>query len=297
MDCDDYLNMDTGKLREFCRLECDFNEGKLINKKSGARIKAIIPVHVFGNPADMEKIMDVAQEFGLKVIEDAAESIGSFYQTGKYKGKKTGSIGHIGCLSFNGNKIITTGGGGMVVTNIPEYAERARYLTTQSKDDPRFYVHNEIGYNYRMTNLQAALGCAQLEQLDGFIKLKRKNYAIYRKHIDRIDGLGLVHEPGYGLSNRWFYSLLIDRKVHGLSLIELMEKLAANKIEARPLWHLNHMQKPHKDCRAYKIEKAGILSERILNIPSSVTLSEDEICYVCKILKKILEERKELTRS
>lgn len=285
MDCDDYLNIDVDKLEEFCQNECDFVNGKLINKRSKARIKAIIPVHVFGNPVNVERIMGISSRFNLKVIEDAAESLGSYYKRGEYKGKMTGSVGYVGCLSFNGNKIITTGGGGMIVTNIEKHYEKAKYLTTQAKDDPRFYIHNEIGYNYRMTNLQAALGCAQLEQITKFLKIKRKNYEIYRKYIDQIDGLTLIGEPEYGFSNFWLYTLVIDKEKYGLSRDELMNKLLVNNIESRPLWLSNHLQKPYAGFQNYKIEKANTISKKILNIPSSITLSNDDIYEVVKILK------------
>ena len=179
MDCDDSLCMDPQKLEEYCEQECIFSDGKLLDKKSGRRIKAMIVVHVFGNMADMERILAVARKYHLLLIEDATEAIGTFYTEGKLKGQYAGTIGDIGIYSFNGNKIITTGGGGMIVSDNQEYMEHAKHLTTQAKSDELYYIHDEIGYNYRMTNLQAALGLAQLEQLEEFIRIKEKNYVNY----------------------------------------------------------------------------------------------------------------------
>ena len=188
MDCDDYLNMDAEKTVEFLRKECRLRGGRLYNRKSEKRLSAILPVHVFGNPVDIEPLMAIAARYGLKVIEDATESLGSRYIKGRYKGRMSGAVGDIGCLSFNGNKIITTGGGGMLVTNNKKTAGIARYLTTQAKDDPVKYIHNSLGYNYRLSNIQAALGLAQLEMIDEFIGIKRANLASYDRHIRGIKG-------------------------------------------------------------------------------------------------------------
>ena len=170
IDCDDSLCMDPIKLEKFCDEECNFIDGILVNKKSNKKIKALVVVHVFGNMADMEKIMDIAKKYNLKVLEDATEALGTYYTEGKYKGKYAGTIGNIGVLSFNANKIITTGGGGMVVGDNEELVEKVRFLSSQAKKDPLYFIHDEIGYNYRMLNLQAALGTSQIDQLENFIK-------------------------------------------------------------------------------------------------------------------------------
>ena len=155
IDCDDSFCIDPVKVRKFCEEECEFCDGRLIYKDNGAQVKAIVVVHVFGNLADMEAIMDIAEKYNLKVIEDSTEALGSYFTSGKYKGKFAGTIGDFGAYSFNGNKIITTGGGGAVTSNKPENVDHIKYLSTQAKDDPHYYIHNEVGYNYRMTNLQA----------------------------------------------------------------------------------------------------------------------------------------------
>jgi len=192
MDCDDSLTMDANKLKMFCEEECEFIGGKLINKLNRKHIKAIIVVHVFGNSVNIERIMDIAQKYNLKVIEDATEALGTKFISGKYIGKYAGTIGDFGVYSFNGNKIITTGGGGMIVSNHPELLAKGKYLSTQAKDDELYYIHDEIGYNYRMTNLQAALGVAQLEQLDKFIEIKKKNYELYNNGLKNTKGLTML---------------------------------------------------------------------------------------------------------
>lgn len=270
MDCDDHLNLDVEKAGQFLKAE-----GR------GKKVKAVIPVHIFGHPVDMEPLMRLAEKYGLKVIEDATESLGS-----KYQGKKTGAIGDLGCLSFNGNKIITTGGAGMILTNDKETAAKAKYLTTQAKDDAMQYVHHEIGYNYRLTNVAAALGVAQMEQIERFIEIKRKNYARYREELSSIPGLKLIDEPAYAFSNYWFYSLVVDPKAYGKSNLELMKEMAAEEIQARPIWQLNHKQKPYRDCRTYRIEKAEAYHQQVLNLPCSISLTEDDIDKVVGVIKE-----------
>ncbi len=286
MDCDDYLNMDAEKTADYIKKECRFRNGRLYDRRTKNRIRAILPVHVFGNPVDIEPLMDLAEEYDLKVIEDAAESLGSYYKAGRYKGKETGAIGDAGCLSFNGNKIITSGGGGMVVTDDRLLADKIRRLTTQAKDDPVRYIHNTVGYNYRLSNIQAALGLAQLERLDAFIRIKRRNFKLYDGYISNIDGLGLLKEPPYGFSNMWFYSLIVEKRRYGMDNMGLMRALAKEGIGSRPVWHLNHRQRPYLKSRSYRIEKAPLFYKKALNIPCGVELSEKEIKRVIKVIKK-----------
>ena len=276
MDCDDSLCIDTKKLLQFCEEECNFIDNKLINKKTNKHIKAIIVVHIFGNMSNMEEIMDIANKYNLKVIEDATESLGTFYTKDKYKGKYAGTIGDIGVYSFNGNKIITTGGGGMVVCNDEDLAKKIKYLSTQSKDDEIYFIHNEIGYNYRMTNLQAAVGLAQLEKLEEFITIKNNNYRLYKHNC--IDLLGFNEKCRV---NYWFYSYFTDKRDI------LIEELKKFKIQTRPIWKLIHTLKPYINCQSYKIEKANYYYEKILNLPCSSNLSSEDILYVCEKIKQI----------
>jgi aminotransferase in exopolysaccharide biosynthesis len=285
MDCDEFFNLNVQKTTQFIKDETEFKNGFSINKRSGKIIKAIIPVHMYGNAVDLEILLPLCIERNIKIVEDATESLGTFYLKGVFKDRFTGTVGDLGCYSFNGNKMITTGGGGMIVTDNVEYAKKAKYLTTQAKDDEVRYIHNEIGYNYRLTNIQAALGVAQLEQLPHYLKIKHGNYNLYKKGIDEIQGLHLAEIPAYASSNHWMYQLLIDKRVYGKNKEELMQYLFENKIQSRPIWYLNHLQKPYKDCQTYKIEKADKLLEKTLNIPCSVNLKEEDIYRVIEELK------------
>ncbi|GKX65521.1 LegC family aminotransferase [Inconstantimicrobium mannanitabidum] len=286
MDCDDSLTMDTAKLREFCENNCNFNYGKLINKKTGRTIKAVVVVHVFGNLANMSEIMKIAKKYNLKVVEDATEALGSYYTEGPYKGMFAGTIGDFGAYSFNGNKIITTGGGGMLVAKSDEDLNKVKYLSTQAKDDLLYYIHDEVGYNYRMTNLQAALGTAQLEKLEEFIKVKKENYFLYKELLGSIDGVKILDFNENVRSNYWFYSLLLDSTK--LRRDELIKELSKNKIQTRPIWGLIHEQKPYKESETYRIKKALYYHDTVVNIPCSSNLSTEEVCRVAKSIKNIL---------
>lgn len=289
IDCDDSLCMDPLKLEKFCSEECDFREGVLVNKKTNKKIKALVVVHVFGNMADMEKIMDIAKKYNLKVLEDATEALGTYYTEGRYKGKYAGTIGDIGVLSFNANKIITTGGGGMVVGDNEELVEKVRFLSSQAKKDTLYFIHDEIGYNYRMLNLQAALGTSQIDQLESFIETKIKNYNIYKEELEKIEGLEILPFVEGIRANHWFYSLKIDKKKYGIGRDELLQKLVDVGIQTRPIWGLIHQQKPYTVYQNYEIEKALYYYDRILNLPCSSNLTEKE---VYQVIEKIREFRK-----
>ena len=289
IDCDDSLCMDPLKLEKFCSEECDFREGVLVNKKTNKKIRALVIVHIFGNMADMEKIMDIAKKYNLKVLEDATEALGTYYTEGKYKGKYAGTIGDIGVLSFNANKIITTGGGGMVVGDNEELVEKVRFLSSQAKKDTLYFIHDEIGYNYRMLNLQAALGTSQIDQLESFIETKIKNYNIYKEELEKIEGLEILPFEEGIRANHWFYSLKIDKEKYGIGRDELLQKLVDAGIQTRPIWGLIHQQKPYSTCQSYEIEKALYYYDRILNLPCSSNLTEKE---VYQVIEKIREFRK-----
>ena len=286
IDCDDSLCMDPIKLEKFCSEECDFKEGVLVNKKTNKKIRALVVVHVFGNMADMEKIMDIAKKYNLKVLEDATEALGTYYTEGRYKGKYAGTIGDIGVLSFNANKIITTGGGGMVVGDNEELVEKVRFLSSQAKKDTLYFIHDEIGYNYRMLNLQAALGTSQIDQLESFIETKIKNYEIYKEELEKIEGLEILPFVEGIRANHWFYSLKIDKKKYGIGRDELLQKLVDAGIQTRPIWGLIHQQKPYSACQNYKIEKAPYYYDRILNLPCSSNLTEKEVYQVIEKIKE-----------
>ena len=286
IDCNDSLCMDPLKLEKFCSEECDFKEGVLVNKKTNKKIRALVIVHVFGNMADMEKIMDIAKKYNLKVLEDATEALGTYYTEGRYKGKYAGTIGDIGVLSFNANKIITTGGGGMVVGDNEELVEKVRFLSSQAKKDTLYFIHDEIGYNYRMLNLQAALGTSQIDELESFIETKTKNYYLYKEAVNSIGGLQLLTFRKGIRPNYWFYSLVVDEEKYGLNKDELLRKLVSENIQTRPIWGLIHQQKPYQKYEAYQMEKALWYHERVLNIPCSSNLTEEEVEIVISKLKK-----------
>lgn len=284
MDCDDSLCMDPVKLAEFCDSECDFTEDRLVDRKTGRHVKALLVVHVFGNMADMEAICAVARKYNLTLIEDATEAIGTYYTARPLDGKYSGTIGDIGVYSFNGNKIMTTGGGGMVVSNNAKYLAEAKHLTTQAKSDELYYTHDEIGYNYRMTNLQAALGIAQLEQLEDFIGVKERNYNRYMELFDGVKGLRLLPFREGIRSNRWFYSLYVEDGF-ALNRDELIHYLTENKIQSRPIWGLIHEQKPYQGSRCYKISKAQDYHQHVVNIPCSTNLSLEDVERVAECIK------------
>lgn len=289
MDCDDSLCMDPQKLRRFCESECVTENGQLKHKSTGKTVKAVVVVHVFGNMADMESIMDIAQEFHLRVIEDATEALGTQYTNGRYSGKFAGTIGDFGAYSFNGNKIITTGGGGAVTAKDPAEVEHLKYLSTQAKDDPHFYIHNEIGYNYRMTNLQAALGVAQMEELPEFIRRKQENYRLYQQLLQGFPNGTLFSFREGTSSNKWFYSLKLNmEKLQTKKLRDVITMLQECGVQTRAIWGLIHEQLPYQNAIAYEMEKAPYYSRCILNIPSSTQITTEDIRFVVEKVKKIL---------
>ncbi len=285
MDCDDSLCMDPMKLNKFCAEECTFESDKLIDKKTGKHVKAVLAVHVFGNMADMVSIRNIADRYHLKVIEDATEALGTYYTQGDFIGKYAGTIGDVGVYSFNGNKIITTGGGGMIVSDNEEYLRRAKHLTTQAKSDELYYIHDEIGYNYRMTNLQAAMGIAQLEQLEEFIRIKTENYWLYRQGTDNLEGIKLLPVREGIRSNHWFYAL--DCAQYGWKRDELIQYLAEHRIQSRPIWGLIHSQKPYEGARTYQIEKAEQYWSRVVNLPCSTNLGREDVLEVLKCIREM----------
>jgi aminotransferase in exopolysaccharide biosynthesis len=286
MDCDDTLNMDMDKLEEFLENECHFVDGKVINKKTNRVIKAVIVVHVFGNPANIEKLMEIKEKYNLKVIEDAAEALGSYYIEGRYAGKHCGTIGDIGVYSFNANKIITTGGGGMVVSNSKELLDKVAFLSVQAKTDPLYFIHDEVGYNYRMTNIQAAFGVDQIDRLEGFIETKIRNYNLYKEALENIGGLTLLPFRSETRANHWFYSVIVDKEKYGKDRDELLRKLNDNNIQTRPLWGLIHKQKPYFKNQVYKIEKAYYYEKNLINIPCSSNLGEEEVNKIILLLRR-----------
>jgi Predicted pyridoxal phosphate-dependent enzyme apparently involved in regulation of cell wall biogenesis len=245
------------------------------------RTKAIMPVHIYGHPADMDKIMEIANKHNLYVIEDATESLGSLY-----KGKATGTIGHIGCYSFNGNKLITTGAGGMLVTNDENLGERAKYLSTQTKtilDNGAFY-HEEIGYNFRMPNLLAAMGCAQLENIEAYIKIKRKHAKLYNNLLKDVKGITLPIEKEKIRNVYWMYSVIVEDN-YQLTRDELVFKLKEHGIQSRPFFMPIHNMDLYKKYKHKDMSITNELYKNGINLPSSVALRNEEIYTICNLIK------------
>jgi perosamine synthetase len=274
-----YWQLDPTGVVDFLDNGCKWDGKTLRNRQTGRRVKAILPVHILGHPADMDPILEVAAKYSLPVIEDATEGLGA-----RYRGKSIGGLGHAGCFSFNGNKIITTGGGGMLVTNDADWAARARYLTTQAKDDPIEYVHNAVGYNYRLTNVPAAMGCAQMEMLDEFVEAKRQIAKRYEDSLVSLPGIRLPKEADWAFSTFWMYTVLIDEKESRISSRELLRELGARKIQARPLWQPMHRSPAHMIAGSPTCPNSDALHAQALSLPCSVGLSPSAQAKVIEVI-------------
>lgn len=283
MDCDDSLCIDPVKLASFLSEECTYEKEVVINKATGKRIRAIVVVHVFGNLADMPAIMSIAEQYNLKVIEDATEALGTYDENGRF----AGTFADYGAFSFNGNKIMTTGGGGMIVAKDKDGLAHMRYLSTQAKDNPTNFIHGDVGYNYRMTNLQAALGLGQIEQLDTFIKTKIRNFELYKELFQNNKNVRLLPFREGTRSNCWFYALYIEGE---RDIQEIMDTLQEKQIQTRPIWGLIHEQKPYIGTQAYKIASATQYAKHVINIPCSTNLNEDDVRYVAACINTLLAD-------
>lgn len=277
-----FWQLDPQKIDNFIRSGCQWQDGSLRNRGTGRRIKGILPVHILGHPVDMDPILDLARKYDLIVVEDATESLGA-----KYRGEAVGRLGDVACFSFNGNKIITTGGGGMLVTDNKAWSDRALYLATQAKDDPIEYVHNEIGYNYRLSNIQAAMGVAQMEKLDEFIVAKTNIHQRYREGLSGVPGIGFIGEALWAEPVYWLSNILIDADKYGIDRGELMRRLSSMNIQARPLWHPLHSLEPFSACMAVDIEVATRLHRDALSLPSSVGLAPSDQDKVIATIREI----------
>ncbi|MCA9060323.1 MAG: LegC family aminotransferase, partial [Planctomycetaceae bacterium] len=264
----DYWQMDPQLVREFLTKQCHWQHGELRNRVTGRRVSAVMPVHVLGHPVDLDAIAGEARRFELKIVEDAAESLGADYQS-----RPVGTGSDVVCFSFNGNKTITCGGGGMIVTSDQEIASRCRYLTTQAKDDPVEYVHNEVGYNYRMTNVLAAIGLAQLELLDQYVDRRRTIAQYYQTNL-ALPGLHWYREAADVKSTCWLSTALVDPAVTGCTAVELRDWLQQQRIQTRRLWQPMHQSPAHRHCQAVLTGVADRLFETALSFPSSPNLTD-----------------------
>ena len=269
---DKTLGVDVKKLREYLQINSELIGSRCINRKTGNVISAMVPMHTFGHSVDLDGLLAIAHDFKITLVEDAAESLGSYY-----RGKHTGTFGTLGTLSFNGNKIISTGGGGAILTNSEELAKRAKHITTTAKLPHAWdYRHDEIGYNYRMPNLNAALGCAQLEELQSMLLAKRTLFKHYQKAFALISVMTLFSEPGQCQSNYWLQTILLDVD-HANQRDAILKKTNDAGLMTRPAWVLMNELTPYKDCPHMDLSGSKSLSNRLINIPSSSGLKLSEI--------------------
>jgi len=268
VDCEETtLGVNVKKLRKHLEITTTMVAGRCINKSTGRIIRAVVPMHVFGHPCDMDKLLDLAADFNLAVVEDAAESLGSLY-----KSRHMGTLGLVGALSFNGNKIITTGGGGALLLNDSELARRAKHITTTAKIPHAWeYRHSEVGFNYRLPNINAALGCAQLELLPCFLSEKRALFESYKAAFLSIDGVDLLAEPNGCKSNYWLQTLVLDNEYADFR-DEILAMMNEAGLMARPAWILMHRLAPFLNAPRMDMSIAENLERRIINIPSSSVL-------------------------
>ena len=262
------LGVDAAALREYLSSIAERRDGMCVNRTTGRVIRAVVPMHVFGHSIDIEGLLAVAHDFGIAVVEDAAESLGS-----SYRGRHTGTFGRLGTLSFNGNKTITTGGGGAILTDDADLARRAKHLTTTAKVAHRWeYRHDELGYNYRLPNLNAALGCAQLEQLPTLLAAKRRLYERYAAAFATVTGVRLLAEPEGSHSNYWLQTLLLDRSTQD-HRDAVLAATNDSGLMTRPIWVLNHRLPAFRDSPRMPLTVAESLERRVINIPSSAQLA------------------------
>lgn len=261
----DTMGMSAKSLNLFLTKNCEVINNKCINKTTNKVIKACVPMHTFGHMCKIDEIKEICDKWNIILIEDAAESLGS-----KYKNKHSGTFGKIGVFSFNGNKIITSGGGGVIVTDDEDLAKRAKHLTTTAKKPHKWeYVHDEIGFNYRMPNLNAALLVAQLEQLDFFLENKKNLALKYKTFFENIDDITFINNPNNSDSNYWLQSVLLDNKKQRDNFLQILND--AN-IMARPIWKLMNELEMFKDCQSADLKNSKYLEQRVVNIPSGVIL-------------------------
>lgn len=255
-------------VKEWLAKNAEIRNGQCYNKCTGRRVKACVPMHTFGHPVRLDELVAVCEEYHIEIVEDAAESIGSLY-----KGKHTGTFGKVGALSFNGNKTITTGGGGMLLFNDEELGAYAKHLTTQAKVPHRWeFHHDHIGYNYRMPNINAALGCAQLEHIEEYVADKRATAAAYRDYFSRMDGIEFFVEPENTRSNYWLNAVLLPNREEQQAFLQYTND---NGIMTRPIWELMNRLPMFENCETDHLTNTQMFADKVVNIPSSVRLTTE----------------------
>ena len=279
-------NMDPQLLEDAIKRRRASASAKASADKAGRRVKAIIPVHLYGMPANMKDILSIAEKYEIPVIEDAAEALGS-----RFNGKRAGSFGIMGILSFNGNKIITTSGGGALISDNKDFIDKARFLATQARDKARHYQHSQIGYNYRMSNVLAGIGRGQMEVIDDRVRKRREIFSFYKEQLGTIDGFEFIDEPGDEFfSNRWLTTVLIDPEKTGFTREELQTKLEKENIETRPLWKPMHLQPVFESCPSFVNGTSEYFFNRSLCLPSGSNMSDEDLDRIVRSIRKLFDK-------
>ncbi len=280
MDCENDLNIDTKKVVKFLKTQTYIQRGRTYNKKTKKRIRAIIVAHMYGNLADVNYIKKICRKMRIKILEDAAESLGSFYNSGQH----SGTLGDIGCFSFNGNKIITSGGGGAIISSNKKYIQLARKLINQSRSPNIEYMHSELGYNYRISNLHAALGYSQLGKIKKFLKIKKKIYQEYLNRLKFFKNFELIKNNKISVSNNWINILRI--KNSKIKKNEIFKQFKKYDIELRPIWYPINHQKYYKNFQSFEMNNAKSMHSNLFCLPSSLSLKKKDFVKIIKLLKK-----------
>jgi perosamine synthetase len=275
--------LDINGLQTFLQNECDTADNITTERTTGKIIKAIVPVHLYGHPVDMNTLDEALKPYGIAVVEDAAEALGA-----QYRDRPVGGLGHTAILSFNGNKIITGGAGGMVLTPDPEIATRVRYLASQARNDAVYFAHNEIGFNYRMPNLNAALILAQLDRLDAFVARKREVAKRYGALFANIPGVAMMRESTWAESSCWMSLLSLDLETYASGAERIIRELVARQIGARPAWIPLGDLPPHKQARRINGQGAQRFLDTIICLPCSTGITDDEVETVAAAVRDVL---------
>jgi len=286
MDVDDSYLIDLNKTFQFLKENTYRKKGYTINKKTNKRIISVVIVHTFGNCVNITKsIIALFKNYNIKIIEDAAESLASYHQENN-KIKHSGLLGDIGCLSFNGNKIITSGGGGMIITNNKTYYQKIKYLSLQAKNDVINFIHNEIGYNFRMSNIHAAIGLAQTSSLKDILNKRKEIYEFYKENLKLVPGVKLLGQSKGSISNYWLNVIQIDKKKYGKSKNGLINYFLSKNIQVRSVWYPNHMQKPFLKNQSFLVKNSLKLFKESICLPSSHSLSKNQLRFIVSTIKK-----------
>lgn len=289
MDVDNYGNLDVNKVIEFLKNQTVKKKNYSINKKTKKRIRAIIIIHVFGNVADVIKLKSICKIKNISIIEDASESLGSYYKV-KNKLLHSGSIGDVGCISYNANKIITTGSGGSIITNSKSISRQIDYLATQAKNDPIKFIHNEIGYNMKLNNLSASIGISQMKSISKILKKKKKIFNYYKNKINLLNSFEILDPPSYSISNYWIVLLKIKNKK--MSKDHIFKKFFEKDIQVRPVWYPNHLQKKMIKFQRYKLENYKNFFKNIICLPSGYNLNTKALDRVIRVLNQLDKNEK-----